>query len=107
MASTPPSNDITLDTALKALANPVRRKVVTTLLQTPGNRVDTCAAFDVHVSRSTLTQHMRVLDESGLVKTIDYGNRVFVELRAGEIDHHLPGLLDVLRRAADDEGRAE
>lgn len=99
MTPTQPHDDVHLDTTLKALANPVRRKVVTTLLDTPGNRVDTCAAFEVQVSRSTLTQHLRVLTDAGLIETIDYGNRVFVELRTGEIDDRLPGMLDVLRHA--------
>ena len=91
--------EITLDGTLKALANPIRRQVVMTLLQTPGERVASCAAFNVTVSRSTLTQHMRVLHESGLVETIDHGNRVVVGLRSSEIDRRLPGLLDVLRHA--------
>lgn len=106
MASTPRTGDITLDAALKALANPVRRHVVTTLLGTPGNRLDSCASLDVRVSRSTLTQHMRVLSESGIVETIDYGNRVFVALRTAEIEERLPGLLDVLRRAPVDDPSA-
>ncbi|MDI9979945.1 MULTISPECIES: helix-turn-helix transcriptional regulator [Rhodococcus] len=91
--------EVTLDVALKALANPVRRQVVTALLQTPGNQVSSCAAFNVTVSRSTLTQHLRVLHESGIVETIDHGNRVFVALRSAEIEQRLPGLLDVLRHA--------
>lgn len=90
---------ITLDGALKALANPVRRQVVTTLLNTPGGQLESCAALNVTVSRSTLTQHMRVLHESGLVRMVDHGNRVFVELRSAAIDERLPGLLDVLRHA--------
>jgi len=69
------------------------------LLQTPGNQVSSCAAFNVTVSRSTLTQHLRVLHESGIVETIDHGNRVFVALRSAEIEQRLPGLLDVLRHA--------
>ena len=90
---------ITLDGALKALANPVRRHVVTTLLDTPGGQLASCAGLNVTVSRSTLTQHMRVLHDAGLVRTVDHGNRVFVELRSAEIEETLPGLLDVLRRA--------
>lgn len=42
---------ITLDGVLRALANPVRRQVVTTLLNNPGGRVSSCAAFNVSVSR--------------------------------------------------------
>jgi DNA-binding transcriptional ArsR family regulator len=89
---------ITLDGALKALANPIRRKVVTTLLDAPGGEVSSCAAFNVTISRSTLTQHMRVLHEAGIIKTVDHGNRVLVELRAPEIERQIPGLLDILRR---------
>jgi DNA-binding transcriptional ArsR family regulator len=87
-----------LDAVFKALSNPLRRHVVTTLLQTPGGQVASCAALNVTVSRSTLTQHMRVLHETGLVETVDHGNRVFVRLRSSEIDQRFPGLLDLMRR---------
>lgn len=89
---------LSLDATLKALANPLRRHVVTTLLRTPGGQVASCAAFEVTVSRSTLTQHMRVLHDAGLVETVDHGNRVLVRLRSSEIEQQLPGLLDLLRR---------
>ncbi|WP_459643408.1 ArsR/SmtB family transcription factor [Kineococcus sp. NUM-3379] len=89
--------ELSLDATFKALANPLRRHIVTTLLQTPGGQVESCAALNVTVSRSTLTQHMRVLHEAGLVETLDHGNRVFVRLRSAEIDQRFPGLLDLLR----------
>jgi len=91
---------ISLDSTLKALANPTRRHIVSTLLKIPGGQVASCAAFNLTISRSTLTQHMRVLHDAGLVETIDRGNRVLVELRAPQIDQSLPGLLDLLRREA-------
>lgn len=102
MSTVNPEGDIevSLDTALKALANPVRRQVVTALLHTPGNEVSSCAAFNVTVSRSTLTQHLRVLHDAGIVETVDHGNRVFVALRSAEIEQQIPGLLDVLRHAS-------
>lgn len=90
---------IALDAALKALANPVRLQVVTTLLNTPGGQVESCAALNLSVSKSTLTQHMKVLHESGVVKTVDLGNRVVVELRSSELERDLPGLLDLIRNA--------
>jgi DNA-binding transcriptional ArsR family regulator len=91
---------ISLDSALKALANPTRRHIVSTLLQIPGGQVASCAAFKLTISRSTLTQHMKVLHDAGLVETIDRGNRVLVELRAPQIDQRLPGLLDLIRLGA-------
>lgn len=99
MSTVSPGEDveISLDATLKALANPIRRHIVTTLLQTLGGQVASCAAFNVTVSRSTLTQHMRVLHEAGIVETVDHGNRVLVKLRSSEIDQRLPGLLDLLR----------
>lgn len=97
MPTTEQRSAITLDAALKALANPVRREVVLTLLETPGGRVTNCSVFDVPVSKSTLTQHLRVLNESGIVQTTDEGNRCMVELRTDEVDESLPGLLDLLR----------
>jgi DNA-binding transcriptional ArsR family regulator len=99
MTSTQRNTGITLDAALKALANPIRRQIVTTLLNTPDGRVTTCAALAVPVSKSTLTQHLHVLSECGIVETVDFGNRCSVELRSADLDQQLPGLLDLLRRA--------
>lgn len=98
MSTVRPAAELSLDATFKALANPLRRHVIRTLLQEPGGQVASCAALNVTVSRSTLTQHMRVLHEAGLVETVDHGNRVFVRLRTAEIDQRLPGLLDLVRR---------
>jgi DNA-binding transcriptional ArsR family regulator len=89
--------DINLGEAFKALANPVRRQVVKTLLDTPGGMVENCAVFDVPVSKSTLTQHMHVLDEAGIVERVDLGNRCSITLRSTALDQQLPGLLDLIR----------
>jgi DNA-binding transcriptional ArsR family regulator len=89
--------DIDLGDALKALANPVRRQIVKVLLEMPDGKVENCSVFDVPVSKSTLTQHIHVLDESGVVDKADLGNRCSVTLRLKELDQQLPGLLDLVR----------
>ncbi|MGW3984703.1 ArsR/SmtB family transcription factor [Streptomyces mirabilis] len=91
-------NGLELEAAFKALAHPIRRQIVEQLLQEAEGSVATCSSFDLAVTRSTLTQHIRTLTEAGFITTVDHGNRCEVTLRADEIEHYLPGILDLVRR---------
>lgn len=51
--------------ALAALADPIRREIVETLLVTPEDAGSIAARFDV--SRPAVSRHLRVLREAGLV----------------------------------------
>ncbi len=95
----------TLDNALKAVANPVRRSMVMVLLGAPDGVVSNCTVFDAPVSKSTLTQHLRVLDTAGIVETTDHGNRCSVRLRSAELDVEVPGLLNFLLASSPEDSR--
>lgn len=94
----PSPEEMEFGAVLQALGDPLRRRVVTTLLHEPDGTERTCVSFDLGVSRSTLTHHFRNLREAGLVRQVDRGNSRKVTLRRAELDARFPGLLDLLSR---------
>ncbi|WP_338698881.1 helix-turn-helix domain-containing protein [Streptomyces sp. Q6] len=92
--------EVSLEAALLALADPVRRTLVRELAASgPWQR--TCGTFDVPVTKATLSRHFAVLREAGLLEQKDAGARRFNRLREEEFGERFPGLLDLVLR---DEG---
>lgn len=92
----PEFGELNLPDVLTALADPLRRQVITTLLSEPEDTERTCVSFDLGVSKSTRTHHFRILRESGLVCQVDRGNSRKVRLRRGDLQERFPGLLELL-----------
>jgi DNA-binding transcriptional ArsR family regulator len=93
----PERSEIGLAGVLHALSDPTRLTVVRQI-QAEGERL--CGSFEVGVAKSTLSQHLRVLRESGLTRTRCRGNQRWVSLRRDDLDERFPGLLDVVLTAA-------
>lgn len=90
--------DVSLETALLALADPVRQSLVRELAGA-GDWERSCGSFDVPVTKATLSRHFAVLREAGLLEQRDAGPKRLNRLRRAEFDARFPGLLDlVLRR---------
>lgn len=88
----PDIDQVDLDRVLKALADPLRRRVVIELLADGAESERACRSFALPVSKSTRTHHWRVLREAGLIEQRDAGNGTYVRLRP-EFDACYPGLL--------------
>jgi DNA-binding transcriptional ArsR family regulator len=67
------SNDLAYMSALTALADPTRRKIFERVAAKPSAVAD--LAKGLPVSRPAVSQHLRVLKESGLVKDSSEGTR--------------------------------
>jgi DNA-binding transcriptional ArsR family regulator len=94
---TPPHPDlrtISLQQVLDALVDPVRRDIVTKLLDATADIK--CGAFGLTVSNSTATHHFRVLREAGLIRQYYVGTSRMNTLRREEFDAAFPGLLDAI-----------
>jgi len=102
----PSADEMDLGRILSALADPLRRSVVTRLLQEPDGTERTCASFELPVTKSSCTYHFRVLRESGLILHPDYGNHRGVTLRRAEVEQRFPGLLSVLAHEAETRSEA-
>jgi DNA-binding transcriptional ArsR family regulator len=83
-----------LDTVLAALADPVRREIITQLSQ--GHDDQACIAFELPVSKSTSTHHFRVLREAGLITQRYVGRAILNTLRWQDVDTRFPGLLSAV-----------
>ncbi|MFB7875298.1 MULTISPECIES: ArsR/SmtB family transcription factor [unclassified Nocardia] len=90
------SADLELGAVLAALADPLRRRVITLLALDPADGDRSCSSFDLPVTKATRTHHFRVLREAGLVRQVNHGNRSTVVLRRAALDARFPGLLGLL-----------
>jgi len=83
---------VSLQAALDALADPVRRSILRTLAGKPDFTL-ACGTFDLPVSKATASHHFAVLRSSGLLEQVDQGARRLNRLRRAEFDARFPGLL--------------
>ena len=92
----PDVNDINLIGVLAALGDPVRLRIVNTLVE-QGEKGSTDFACDI--ANSTLSHHIKQLREAGVVVHRKEGTRCFVALRP-EIEEKFPGLLNSVLKFA-------
>ncbi|MGH3493838.1 MAG: ArsR/SmtB family transcription factor [Sciscionella sp.] len=92
----PGCRQIRLADVLHALSDSTRLGVVAQLAH-DGEQL--CGALDVSVAKSTLSQHLRVLRESGVTHTRPVGTQRWLSLRRDDLDQRFPGLLGVVLAA--------
>ena len=95
----PPIESVDLETVLRALADPVRLRMIGQLSDPVGA---VCGGFDVPVSMSTLSHHLKVLREAGLLRVIPEGSYRRHQLRLEDMEERFPGLLSSVLRAMGD-----
>lgn len=85
--------EVSLQAALDALGDPVRRRIVRELAEVP-DWTRACGTFNhLPVAKSTLSHHFGVLRNVGLLEQRDEGSRRLNRLRQAEFDGRFPGLL--------------
>jgi len=93
----PRLEDVPLDLALHALADPNRLAIVARLAAAVGLSCSNSAPCgDVPVPKSTLSNHLKTLRSAGLVETTQSGREMINVLRRAEFDERFPGLLDAV-----------
>ncbi len=91
----PRLEDVPLDLALHALADPNRLEMVARLGKT--ERLScTDAAPCGFIPKSTLSNHLKLLRAAGLIETVQAGREMINTLRRSEFDQRFPGLLDAV-----------
>jgi DNA-binding transcriptional ArsR family regulator len=93
----PDRKHISLAGVLYALGDPVRLEIVRRLA-TVGEQC--CADFDFAIAKSTMSNHFRILRESGVMMTIKEGTQHINSLRREDLEALFPGLLDAILRSA-------
>lgn len=79
-----PKYDRELDAVLRALADPTRRAVVQRLATSPAVVSELAAPFSMALP--SLMQHLRILENAGLVASQKHGRVRTVSLRPGAFD---------------------
>ncbi len=92
----PDQKDISLAGVLYALGDPVRLEIVKSLSE-QGEL--SCAALDCEVPKSTMSHHLRVLREAGVLFCRKEGTQHLNSLRQSDLDALFPGLLEVVLRS--------
>jgi len=87
--------DVTLQQALEALSDPVRRSILREVSDEP-DFTRACGTFNLPVSKATASHHFAVLRAAGLLEQLDRGTRRYNRLRRAEFDARFPGLLDLV-----------
>jgi DNA-binding transcriptional ArsR family regulator len=92
----PAKADISLAGVMGALSDPVRLSIVAKLAD---RREHSWGDFDVGVAPSTLSHHMKVLREAGVINHRKAGTRCYLSLRP-DLRHVFPGMLASILRCA-------
>ena len=83
---------------LHALSDPARLAIVRRLAV--GDEYS-CGAFELGLSKATLSHHFRVLREAGVVRTRLDGRKRLLSLRQDDLNKRFPGLLDAILNVED------
>jgi DNA-binding transcriptional ArsR family regulator len=95
--SHPTRDELELSAVLHALSDPVRLKIVAALAS---EAEQSCASFDVPVTKSTCTHHFKVLREAGVIRQRQEGTSRLNTLRRDDLEARFPGLLDSVLHSA-------
>jgi DNA-binding transcriptional ArsR family regulator len=87
-------DQVTLPEVLHALSDPLRLSILKVLMS---GEETAWSGFSVSVAPSTLSHHMKVLRNAGLIVNRKDGTRCFVSTRP-EIETRFPGLLETVLR---------
>src|SRR5947207_4886971 len=94
----PQPEEITLEGVLEALSDPVRLSIVKRLTSETCERP--CGHFEAPVHKSTISHHMRVLREAGILRMRPEGTQNLLSLRCEDLDAKFPGLLEAIMKCA-------
>ena len=100
----PQRDDITLAGVLAALADPMRLRIVKSLMEEKDCMSCTAAAPCPDMAKSTLSNHFRILREAGLIQTSKKGVEHRNVVREADINARFPKLLKTILGFEEEEG---
>lgn len=92
----PKLSTVPLESVMQALSDPCRVAIVRALLDQPELA---CNELPVDVAKATLSHHMDVLREAGLIKTHVVGAKCLSSVRKADVEKKFPGVLALVARA--------
>jgi DNA-binding transcriptional ArsR family regulator len=97
----PTKDDITLSGVLSALADPMRVRILRSLIGEKECMSCAAAAPCPDMAKSTLSNHFRILREAGLIRTTKKGVENQNVVRLEDVNDRFPGLLKLVLKLAD------
>lgn len=91
----PDLEDVTLPTAMQALADPCRVAIVRALFSDQ-DREFACNEIELDISKATVSHHFEALREAGIILTRVDGRKCLSSIRRKEFNQRFPGLLDLV-----------
>jgi DNA-binding transcriptional ArsR family regulator len=95
----PTREQITLTGILHALSDPVRLNYIRCLSTL--NCEQACGAVATTVAKSTMSHHLRVLREAGIVRIRTEGTQSLTSVRWDDLEARFPGVLKSILKAAE------
>ncbi|MEA5595014.1 ArsR/SmtB family transcription factor [Rivularia sp. UHCC 0363] len=93
----PERKNIYLAGVLYALGDPVRLEIVRQLAM---KKEQCCGDFNFAIAKSTMSNHFKILRESGVVLTRKEGTQHINMLRSEDLEESFPGLLEAILNSA-------
>ena len=95
----PALSEVELVTVLSALAEPTRLRIVCMLSELGGERA--WKDIELPIAQSTLSHHLKILRNAGVVQNRTEGTRCYLSLRDQELEGRFPGLLETVLSCRD------
>jgi DNA-binding transcriptional ArsR family regulator len=93
----PAREQLNLACVLHALSDPVRLDYVRCLASSACEKA--CGAVGTTVAKSTLSHHLRVLREAGIVRIRTEGTQSLISIRWDDLEARFPGVLSAILKA--------
>jgi len=97
----PPIEAVTVEAILHALSDPVRVAIYGRIIGSTCSLK--CSTFlnvsEKDIPKSSLSQHLKMLREAGLIRGERRGNEMHNTSRCVEVDKRFPGLIEAILRA--------
>lgn len=93
----PAAESIRLENVLHALSDPARMQIVLCLVD---QGEVTCGRCTANAPKSTVSHHLRVLREAGVIRMRPEGVAMLNSVRLDELEARFPGLLQSILEAA-------
>ncbi|GAB3940290.1 helix-turn-helix transcriptional regulator [Spirosoma harenae] len=95
----PTLDQITLTGVLHALSDPVRLNFVQNLAKHACEK--SCGSIETPVAKSTMSHHLRVLREAGIIRARTEGTQCLVSLRMNELEAKFPSVFCSILKASE------
>lgn len=94
----PSVEDLTVEGVLHALSDPVRVAIYADIVGSACSQ--NCSSFlkvsEKNIPKSTLSQHLKILREAGLIRGERQGVEMLITSRCAEIEKRFPGLIPAI-----------